>query len=131
MPTYEYKCPECGSEFEVFQRITSRPGAKCLKCGAKAQRQMSAGAGLVFKGSGFYLTDYGRSGQKARKDGESASSSGEKSAAEKSGAEKAGAEKAGAEKAGAEKAGAEKSSESKPAAEKPAEAKPKPKKKDD
>ena len=93
---------------------------------AKAQRQMSAGAGLVFKGSGFYLTDYGRSGQKARKDGESASSGGEKSAAEKSAAEKSGIEKAGSEKAGGEK-----TSESKPAAAKPVESKPKPKKKDD
>jgi putative FmdB family regulatory protein len=126
MPTYEYKCPKCGGEFETFQRITSRPGAKCPACGAKAERQMSLGAGLVFKGSGFYLTDYGRSGQKARKDGESSSTGAEKSASEKSGSEKSGSEKSGGDKAGGEK-----SSESKPAGSKPAETKSKPKKKDD
>jgi putative FmdB family regulatory protein len=64
MPTYEYKCPECGTEFEVFQKITAKPGAKCPGCGAKAERQLSAGAGLVFKGSGFYITDYKRAGEK-------------------------------------------------------------------
>jgi len=64
MPTYEYKCPKCGNEFEVVRKITARPGAKCPKCGGKAERQLSGGAGLVFKGSGFYLTDYGRAGQK-------------------------------------------------------------------
>jgi putative FmdB family regulatory protein len=66
MPTYEYACPKCGSHFEAFQKITVKPGAKCPKCGARATRLMSAGAGLVFKGSGFYLTDYGRSGQVRR-----------------------------------------------------------------
>lgn len=64
MPTYEYKCRQCGTEFEVVKKITARPGSKCPRCGGKAERQMSAGAGLVFKGSGFYLTDYGRAGQK-------------------------------------------------------------------
>ncbi len=64
MPTYEYKCPKCGTEFEVFQKITAKPVAKCPKCGAKADRQLSGGAGLVFKGSGFYITDYKRAGEK-------------------------------------------------------------------
>src|SRR5438874_84639 len=57
MPTYEYKCAK-GHEFEVFQRMTEPPLEKCIHCGAPAERQMSAGAGLVFKGSGFYATDY-------------------------------------------------------------------------
>jgi len=64
MPTYEYKCTKCGTEFEVVKKITAKPGSRCPKCGGKAERQLSGGAGLVFKGSGFYLTDYGRSGQK-------------------------------------------------------------------
>ncbi|HEX6588827.1 MAG TPA: zinc ribbon domain-containing protein [Longimicrobiales bacterium] len=57
MPTYEYRCPK-GHEFEVFQRISDEPGAVCPECGEKAERQLSAGAGLLFKGSGFYITDY-------------------------------------------------------------------------
>jgi len=64
MPTYEYKCTKCGTEFEVVKKITAKPGSKCPKCGSKAEPQLSGGAGLVFKGSGFYLTDYGRAGQK-------------------------------------------------------------------
>ena len=74
MPTYEYECPKCGTQFELFQKISSKPVAKCPKCGAQAKRLLSGGAGLVFKGSGFYLTDYGRAGQKPRSDGDSGSS---------------------------------------------------------
>ena len=57
MPTYEYRCPR-GHEFELFQRISEEPGAPCPVCGEKAERQLSAGGGLLFKGSGFYITDY-------------------------------------------------------------------------
>jgi len=57
MPTYEYRC-EKGHEFEVFQRMSEPPVATCIHCGAKAERLMSAGVGLLFKGSGFYITDY-------------------------------------------------------------------------
>jgi putative FmdB family regulatory protein len=60
MPTYEYKCPK-GHVFEKsFQRISSRRFAKCPRCGKRAERQISGGAGIVFKGSGFYQTDYKR-----------------------------------------------------------------------
>ncbi|HEY2804996.1 MAG TPA: FmdB family zinc ribbon protein [Gemmatimonadales bacterium] len=83
MPTYDYKCPKCGKEFQQVQKITAKAGAKCPRCGSKAERQLSGGAGLVFKGSGFYLTDYGRSGQTPRKSESSESSSGEKSTSEK------------------------------------------------
>jgi putative FmdB family regulatory protein len=64
MPTYEYKCPKCRTVFEVLQKMTDKPAAKCPKCGAKAERQMSGGHGLHFKGTGFYETDYKRAGQK-------------------------------------------------------------------
>src|ERR1051326_5899619 len=61
MPTYEYRCPE-GHEFERFYRKISdaAPEVRCPECGKIAERKMSAGAGLLFKGSGFYLTDYGK-----------------------------------------------------------------------
>ncbi len=58
MPTYEYRCRDCGREFEVFQRMSDRPGAPCPACGAASQRLISGGAGLLFKGDGFYITDY-------------------------------------------------------------------------
>jgi putative FmdB family regulatory protein len=67
MPTYEYRCPK-GHEFEVVQRITDRTRAKCPRCGLVAERQMSGGAGLIFKGSGFYITDYGKDGKGPRKE---------------------------------------------------------------
>jgi putative FmdB family regulatory protein len=60
MPTYEYRC-EKGHEFEVFQRMSEPAVEKCIHCGARAERMLSSGAGLIFKGSGFYITDYARS----------------------------------------------------------------------
>lgn len=58
MPTYEYRCTECGNEFEQFGRMSDPPVQECPNCHAQAQRKISGGAGLVFKGSGFYITDY-------------------------------------------------------------------------
>ena len=66
MPTYEYRCPE-GHLFEKFQKMTERPRARCPVCGRSATRKISGGAGLVFKGSGFYITDYGKDGKGPRK----------------------------------------------------------------
>jgi len=63
MPTYEYRCPR-GHLFEKFYpRITGHRTMKCPTCGTRARRVISGGAGLVFKGSGFYITDYKRSGE--------------------------------------------------------------------
>src|ERR1044072_5758580 len=61
MPTYEYRCPD-GHDFErFFRKISDAPSdVACPVCGKIAERRMSAGAGLLFKGSGFYLTDYGK-----------------------------------------------------------------------
>ena len=56
MPTYGYRCESCQQEFDVWQRMTDEPGAPCPKCGGKGKRQFFP-AGLVFKGSGFYVTD--------------------------------------------------------------------------
>ena len=66
MPTYQYHCSKCGQEFEKFQSISDKPLTACPKelCGqkkwgkGKVKRLISAGAGLIFKGSGFYITDY-------------------------------------------------------------------------
>lgn len=58
MPTYEYECGGCGHQFERVQRISEDSSAECPKCGAVAERLISGGAGLLFKGPGFYITDY-------------------------------------------------------------------------
>jgi putative FmdB family regulatory protein len=69
MPTYEYKCTACGHAFEKFQSIKAAPIKKCPECGkSKVKRLIGMGAGLLFKGSGFYITDYrGDSYNKAAK----------------------------------------------------------------
>ena len=62
MPTYEYECTACGHRFECFQSITAGSKRKCPACGKlKLRRLIGAGAGVIFKGSGFYETDYKRS----------------------------------------------------------------------
>jgi putative FmdB family regulatory protein len=81
MPTYEYVCSKCEQEFEARQSMTDKPLTKCVlpvgrqkkKCGGRVQRKIGAGAGLLFKGSGFYITDYRSEGYKqaAKKDSES------------------------------------------------------------
>jgi putative FmdB family regulatory protein len=59
MPTYEYRCGACGTATEIFHSMTEAPKRKCPSCGKpKLERQISAGAGILFKGTGFYQTDY-------------------------------------------------------------------------
>ncbi len=58
MPTYDYKCTECNYTFEVFQRMSEEPLKSCPKCKGKVKRLIGMGAGPIFKGSGFYHTDY-------------------------------------------------------------------------
>jgi putative FmdB family regulatory protein len=67
MPTYEYACPK-GHDFELFQKMSDKPRTKCPVCGTVAVRKISGGAGLHFKGSGFYITDYGKDGKGPRND---------------------------------------------------------------
>ncbi len=65
MPTYDYVCKNCEHRWEVFQSIKANPLRKCPKCGKlKARREIGAGAGIIFKGSGFYQTDYRSSAYK-------------------------------------------------------------------
>jgi putative FmdB family regulatory protein len=107
MPTYEFRCPK-GHEFEKFYRsIGGAPSeVVCPTCGKKSERLMSAGGGLVFKGSGFYITDYGKDGKKpqtapAAKAGEGASASGSASGESVSGSGGESASGSGGESAGA------------------------------
>lgn len=58
MPTYEYKCLDCGERFELFQSMKDDPVATCPSCEGRVKRLIGSGAGIIFKGSGFYATDY-------------------------------------------------------------------------
>ena len=58
MPTYEYECLKCGEVFEVFQSIKDKPLKKHSECGGRLKKLISSGVGIIFKGSGFYATDY-------------------------------------------------------------------------
>ena len=58
MPTYDYECEKCGHRFEHFQKMSDAPLKKCPKCGKKVHRLIGGGSGIIFKGSGFYETDY-------------------------------------------------------------------------
>jgi putative FmdB family regulatory protein len=108
MPTYEYQCDACGDKFEKFQSITAGPIKKCPKCGKrKVRRLISTGAGLIFKGSGFYITDYRSESYKEKA---KADTGGDKPDASKADAGKSDAPKSDA------KADAAKTEASKPAA---------------
>lgn len=61
MPTYDYECLECKNRFEIFHSMKDDPIQKCQKCGGKVKKLIGAGAGIIFKGSGFYVNDYGKS----------------------------------------------------------------------
>ncbi len=82
MPTYEYHCKACDQDFEAFQSITAEPLKECPSCHrkGKVERMISGGAGIIFKGSGFYETDY-----KTKRGSKSESSGSESSSEKKSG----------------------------------------------
>ncbi len=78
MPTYDYKCPDCGHAFEVFQSMSAKPVRKCPNCGKmKVKRLIGSGLGVIFKGSGFYQTDYVKKSGTPEKSESKAESSGE------------------------------------------------------
>jgi putative FmdB family regulatory protein len=81
MPTYEYECQKCGHRFEEFQSIKAEPLRKCPKasCKGKVKRLISSGGGLLFKGSGFYTTDYRSESYKQGAKADKGSESGKKS----------------------------------------------------
>lgn len=78
MPTYDYQCDDCGYHFEHFQSITAQPLKNCPKCNGSVHRLIGPGNGFLFKGSGFYITDYRSQSYKSEKqkeEGKSFSSS--------------------------------------------------------
>jgi putative FmdB family regulatory protein len=62
MPTYEYECKSCGHSFEAFQSMSEAPLSECPQCGKELRRLINGGSGIIFKGSGFYVTDKKGSG---------------------------------------------------------------------
>ncbi len=105
MPTYEYRCEACGAELELFQSMSEAPKRKCPECGKqKLKRKIGSGAGIIFKGSGFYQTDY-RS-ESYKKAAAAETGGGEKAAGEKSAGD-AGAKKADAGPAKKDKKGSD------------------------
>lgn len=101
MPTYDYVCEKCGNEFEVFQSMNDPKLTKCpdKDCKGRVHRKLGTGAGFVFKGSGFYITDYRSESYKAAAKKDAEAGSGGKSAG-KSGGDSGGASKAGTSTAG-------------------------------
>ncbi len=87
MPTYDYECSDCGHAFEAFHSMSADPLSSCPECKGKVKRLIGAGAGILFKGSGFYETDYRSSGYKkdasADKPKETASKKDKKTASKK------------------------------------------------
>lgn len=71
MPTYEYECEKCGHRFELFQSMSDKPRKRCPKCRGKVRRLIGTGAGMIFKGTGFYQTDYRSDSYKEQKKKES------------------------------------------------------------
>ena len=67
MPTYNYYCSDCDTHFSYFQKMSELPISSCKNCGGKVKRLITGGTGLIFKGSGFYLTDY-KNGKKSTDD---------------------------------------------------------------
>lgn len=78
MPTYSYRCPACGREYDRLQKMSDTTLAECPDCGTPGERLISAGIGFVFKGSGFYETDYKRAGKTHTKYEDHSSESGSK-----------------------------------------------------
>jgi putative FmdB family regulatory protein len=94
MPTYDYACQACGHEFEEFQSMSAKPLKKCPACGRmKLKRLIGTGAGIIFKGSGFYETDYRSDSYRKSAEAEKKGDSADKSDSTKSDAKSDGGEK--------------------------------------
>lgn len=96
MPTYDYECPK-GHRFEAIQKMTAKPAATCPKCGARARRKITGGAGFLFKGEGFYITDSRSADYKKKASAESGASSDKPAKAKSEGGSEAKASKTSSE----------------------------------
>jgi putative FmdB family regulatory protein len=116
MPTYDYECEACGHRFELFQSISADPEKKCPECKKlKLRRLIGTGAAVVFKGSGFYQTDYRSDSYKksAAADSSPSSSSSEKASSDKSSSEKSTSDKSTNKSAGGSSSSSEKKTKKK------------------
>ncbi|MBK8230270.1 MAG: zinc ribbon domain-containing protein [Candidatus Eisenbacteria bacterium] len=102
MPTYDYVCTKCGHAFELVQKMSDPPKSRCPECRGKVERKIGSGAGLIFKGSGFYITDYRSKDYKAKEKTDRAATGGASS--DSGGAGSSGAGSSGAGSAGGGKA---------------------------
>ena len=103
MPTYTYECKKCGHEKDVFHAMSATRRVKCSECGGACRRLLGTGAGIIFKGSGFYETDYKTKSGKAPESSEKDTSSKEGSDTKKESTEKSSPSKASESKPKAEK----------------------------
>jgi putative FmdB family regulatory protein len=127
MPTYEYKCSACGYAFERFHSIMAAPIKKCPECGkSKVKRLLGTGAGLIFKGSGFYITDYRSDAYQQAAKNDSATGGGESKPDAASSAGESKAEKGDAKSGAKDESKSGATSESKSAAPAKNETPPKP-----
>ena len=88
MPTYTYECKKCGHEMDLFHAMSASPRVKCKECGGACRRLIGTGAGIIFKGSGFYETDYKTKSGKPSESSEKDTSSKEDGAAKKDSSKK-------------------------------------------
>src|SRR4051812_39384129 len=117
MPTYEYECEACGNKFEKFQSMSAAPVKKCPECGKnKVKRLIGTGAGLIFKGSGFYITNYRENSYPEQAKSESGKSEPEKTETGATSTDKPGKTKNPAAETKTESSSKPAASESKPAA---------------
>jgi putative FmdB family regulatory protein len=100
MPTYDYRCPKCGHVFELFHSMKDDAPKKCPKCRTRARRVPAGGAGLLFKGSGFYITDNRSSGYREQAKQEKGGDSGTKEKGGDSGAKDKGRDSGAKHKGG-------------------------------
>ncbi len=83
MPTYDYKCKECGITFELFQKMSDDPITECIECKGEVKRLIGSGLTPIFKGSGFYETDYKRKSKTISKETKSVVAKSEKKESKK------------------------------------------------